>query len=53
MVAYWTQFARSGDPNSPATPAWPQYSSSDQFESLHPPTPTTGTGFAADHKCTP
>jgi para-nitrobenzyl esterase len=53
MVAYWTQFARSGDPNSPAAPAWPQYSSSDQFQSLRPPTPTTGTSFAADHKCTP
>jgi para-nitrobenzyl esterase len=51
MVGYWTQFARSGDPNSSGAPAWPPYGSSDQFQSLHPPTPATSTGFAADHKC--
>jgi len=51
MVGYWTQFARSGDPNSAGAPAWPLYGTSDQFQSLRPPTPTTGTGFAADHKC--
>jgi para-nitrobenzyl esterase len=51
MVGYWTQFAKSGDPNSADAPTWPPYGTSDLFESLHPPTPTTGTGFAADHKC--
>jgi len=51
MVEYWTQFARSGDPNSAGVPTWPPYGSSDQFQSLHPPIPTTNTGFAADHKC--
>lgn len=51
MIGYWTQFARSGDPNSSGAPAWPPYGSSDQFQSLHPPTPATSTGFAADHKC--
>ena len=51
MVKYWTQFARSGDPNSAGAPTWPLYGSSDQFQSLHPPTPATSTGFAADHKC--
>jgi len=52
MVGYWTQFARSGDPNSSGAPAWPPYASmSDQFQSLHPPTPATSTGFATDHKC--
>jgi para-nitrobenzyl esterase len=51
MVGYWTQFARSGDPNSSGAPAWPPYGSSDQFQSLHPPMPATSTGFAADHKC--
>ena len=51
MVGYWTQFARTGDPNSAGAPAWPLYGASDQFQSLHPPTPTTGTGFATDHKC--
>jgi para-nitrobenzyl esterase len=51
MVGYWTQFAHGGDPNSAGAPAWPPYGASDQFQSLHPPTPTTSTGFATDHKC--
>ena len=52
MVGYWTQFARSGDPNSVGASAWPAYTAmSDQFQSLHPLTPTTNTGFAVDHKC--
>jgi para-nitrobenzyl esterase len=54
MVRYWTQFARSGNPNSPNTPPfWPSYeTATDQIQSLVPPTPQTETGFAADHKCT-
>jgi para-nitrobenzyl esterase len=51
MVRYWTQFARSGDPNSAADPAWPLYGTSDRFQSLQPSTPTTETGFATAHKC--
>jgi len=52
MVGYWTQFARSGDPNSIAAPAWPAYMAmSDRFQSLQLPAPTTKAGFAADHKC--
>jgi para-nitrobenzyl esterase len=52
MVGYWTQFARSGDPNSIGAPAWAAYTAmSDLFQSLQLPTPTTKTGLAADHKC--
>src|SRR5262245_20098403 len=25
MVKYWTQFAKTGDPNEPSAPEWPQY----------------------------
>jgi para-nitrobenzyl esterase len=52
MVGYWTQFARSGDPNSVGAPAWAAYAAmSDLFQSLQLPTATTKTGFATDHKC--
>jgi len=52
MVTYWTQFAATADPNSPATPGWPPFTAeSDVYQSLHPPTPSPTTGFAADHKC--
>ena len=26
MVKYWTNFARSGNPNGPDTPEWPEFS---------------------------
>ncbi len=52
MVRYWTQFARFGNPNSFHVPFWPHYDpTADQFQSLNTPTPTTESGFAADHKC--
>jgi para-nitrobenzyl esterase len=52
MVRYWTQFARDGTPNTIGTPQWPGYTvATDRHQSLEPPTPVTGSGFAADHKC--
>ncbi len=52
MIRYWTQFARSGSPNSSSTPAWPAYEiATDQRQSLSPPSPYTQSSFAVDHHC--
>jgi para-nitrobenzyl esterase len=52
MIVYWTQFAKTGDPNSTGQPVWAPYNSStDQRLSFIPPIPTAESTFAADHKC--
>ena len=52
MIDYWTSFARTGQPSSPATPAWAAFTTSgDTMQSLVPATPRPETGFATDHKC--
>jgi para-nitrobenzyl esterase len=52
MVSYWTQFAKTLDPNSTDQPMWPAYSASaDEFQSLIPPTPMPETDFNTFHKC--
>jgi para-nitrobenzyl esterase len=52
MQTYWTNFAKTGNPNGTGVPAWPAYSSgSDEAQSLVPPTPQTESNFAAAHKC--
>ena len=53
MIGYWTQFAKTGNPNSPGAPAWSSYSVGGSFESLLPPTPMpeSDASFDADHKC--
>ena len=52
MVTYWTQFAKTGNPNSVSEPLWSPYSTStDEFQSLIPPTPVVESTFAADHLC--
>jgi para-nitrobenzyl esterase len=52
MVAYWTNFAATGDPNGFGLPHWFPYNpGSDQFQSLT----STGSGpisnFASEHQC--
>jgi para-nitrobenzyl esterase len=52
MVSYWTNFATTGNPNGGTLPTWSLYSpTSDIFQSLIPPTPTTESTFSADHQC--
>jgi para-nitrobenzyl esterase len=52
IVTYWTDFAKTGDPNAGSVPTWPTYDAvAEQFQSLELPAPVTRTGFALDHRC--
>jgi para-nitrobenzyl esterase len=52
MIGYWTQFAKTGDPNSPGRPVWAPYDpATDERQSFVPPLPVVESGFAADHDC--
>jgi para-nitrobenzyl esterase len=54
MVGYWTNFAKTGDPNGMGMPAWPAYTTAvNGILNLAPGTPGTAItmNFSADHKC--
>jgi para-nitrobenzyl esterase len=52
MIGYWTQFAKTGNPNSDDVPTWSLYNATtDKFQSLVPRTPVVESTFDADHKC--
>ncbi|HEY2736253.1 MAG TPA: carboxylesterase family protein [Polyangiales bacterium] len=54
MVKYWTQFAKTGDPNSSGAPMWPPYTAAnDSILTLNTPASAVQvtTDFKSEHKC--
>ncbi len=48
MMSYWANFARTGNPNGPALPEWPQYHSRDRRNLLLDVPITTERDYAAE-----
>lgn len=51
LIAYWTSFAKTGNPNSSGHPAWPAYTDANDTFLQFASAPTTITNFAAEHMC--
>lgn len=52
MIAYWTNFAATGNPNGKGLPGWPRYEPGEQMVmTFASSTVHADTGFYARHKC--
>ena len=47
MIAYWTNFAHTGDPNGPSTPTWPRFEAS----SVHALGSSGPIDLGREHQC--
>ena len=44
ITQYWTNFAKTGDPNGPGLPNWPTYNKENRNTQLLRPNPETRSG---------
>ncbi|MDB6062528.1 MAG: carboxylesterase family protein [Verrucomicrobiaceae bacterium] len=52
MRKYWTQFAKTGNPNAVTTPLWSKYQNyQDVLQYLQAPTPSVTSDYAVRHHC--
>lgn len=51
MIAYWTAFAKTGNPNNPDAPRWQAFTSTERVQSLNTPISSDTKNFAHDHLC--
>jgi para-nitrobenzyl esterase len=53
MIAFWSNFAKTGNPNASGTATWPAYNATnDTYLTLAPAAIATTTQISAQHKCT-
>jgi para-nitrobenzyl esterase len=51
MVAYWVNFARTGDPNGGDLPAWKPFKDEGKIQSFAPDAIQAVANFADEHQC--
>ncbi|AKJ30236.1 carboxylesterase/lipase family protein [Caldimonas brevitalea] len=51
LVAYWTNFAKTGNPNGTTASAWPRYDANDRYWRLAPEGNAVITDLSEEHHC--